>query len=72
MSMCSALELWEQEARQQGEETGKQIGLQSGINAYIELCKDFNLSFSAVVSRLIDKFSLTESDANAYVSQFGY
>ena len=76
MSMCSALELWEQEARQQGEETGKQIGkqigLQSGINAYIELCKDFNLSFNAVVSRLIDKFSLTESDANAYVTQFGY
>ena len=61
------LEIVKEEGRQLGIAEGKQLGLaeglNKGINAFINLCKDMNLSDDDTVTKLIEDYQLSKDEA---------
>lgn len=51
-------------------EDGIERGLEKGIQSLIETCKEFNLSKKETLTRIIDKFSLSEEKAQSSIEKY--
>ena len=59
-----------QQGVQQGIKQGMQQGVQYGIKSLIEACKSLVASFEVIKNMLIEKFSITESEAEEYMQLY--
>ena len=65
--MCTALE----ELKKEGVQEGLQRGLQEGeVKGIIQTCKLFNPDQDAVLKLIMDKFSLSQETALAYIKKY--
>ena len=67
INMCTALE----ELKKEGVQEGLQRGLQEGeVKGIIQTCKLFNPDQDAVLKLIMDKFSLSQETALAYIKKY--
>ena len=55
------------EGLEQGLAEGLEQGREQGIKALINVCRDFHISEEETISRLMDNFELSESEAREYI-----
>ena len=55
------------EGRKEGLAEGLEQGREQGIKALISICRDFHISEEETLSRLMDNFELSETEAREYV-----
>lgn len=55
------------EGRKEGLAEGLEQGREQGIKALISICRDFHISEEETISRLMDNFELSETEAREYV-----
>ena len=71
INMCTALEELKKEGVQEGLQKGLQEGLQKGeVKGIIQTCKLFNPDQDAALKLIMDKFSLSQETALAYIKKY--
>ena len=71
INMCTALEELKKEGVQEGLQKGLQEGLQKGeVKGIIQTCKLFNPDQEAALKLIMDKFSLSQETALAYIKKY--
>lgn len=65
-NMCNMSDYYYSE----GINMGMQQGMQKGLKAFIEICRDFNLTKEEIVPKIVDKFSLTSEEAGERVREY--
>ena len=71
ITMCTALEELKKEGVQEGLQKGLQEGLQKGeVKGIIQTCKLFNPDQDAALKLIMDKFSLSQETALAYIKKY--
>ena len=55
---------------QRGEKRGEKRGMEYGIQKCIELCQEFQFPVEITLSKIIEKFSLTEDAAKQYIAKY--
>ena len=71
---CSMLDYAENKGIQKGVREGIQKGIQKGIRegtrALIESCRELDQSYDSTLQRIMDKFSLSRSEAEARMREY--
>ena len=71
INRCTALEELKKEGVQEGLQESLQRGLQEGeVKGIIQTCKLFNPDQDAVLKLIMDKFSLSQETALAYIKKY--
>ena len=60
-------QIYRSEAKEEGLTEGRKEGLEQGIKVLINVCRDFHISEEETISRLMDNFELSETEAREYV-----
>lgn len=61
----------EERGREFGRELGEKLGLEHGeIKGIVEMCREFQLPISDVISRLTEKFQIPQSQAQEYIKMY--
>ena len=58
------------EAMEEGRKEGRKEGIRTGISALVSACRDFGKSRSETRECLIRKYTLSDTDADAYMDEF--
>ena len=61
--MCLAIE----EMRSDAMTEGLVRGMEKGILGTIDICRDLGLDNNEIITRIIDKFSITQDEAEKYM-----
>ena len=59
-----------QQFRDEGYEDGREEGHADGVRAVVELCKDFGVSSSDAVEKIVANMHISQSEANRLVSKY--
>lgn len=51
-----------------GEIKGKKRGLEEGIAAFVDVCREFNISNEDIILKIVNKFLISKEDAENFVS----
>lgn len=65
--MCVAIEEMRKESELRGELKGE---IRGAIKATIEMCREFGKTKSEAIEKVIQKFGISEDDADRYAEQF--
>lgn len=68
--MCEALRELFAEELEESRAQGIEQGLGQGIYVLIETCKEFSLSRSNTVSKVMEKFNLSVENAEKYMNKY--
>ncbi len=67
---CSMLDYAENKGIQKGVREGLQKGIREGTRALIESCRELDQSYDSTLQRIMDKFSLSRSEAEARMREY--
>lgn len=71
MDVGSAIMDIREEGVQEGISRGISQGISQGIKALVETCKELGHSKEEIVGKLVQKFTLSQSEAEKYVDDYG-
>jgi hypothetical protein len=61
--MCEAIELWENDLREEGRELGREEGREEGIAVIMEFCQRMKMPVIQTLDIIAEKFNLSDQDA---------